>query len=202
MAEETIQEEGGDIRRRALFRLAVAAAVTSAALAGLWWLDHSGKQEKAKPTPPPKPIVSAPPPAPALAPEQAAGTEATPAPAEPPPPPVIGKLPEPAPAAPSVAKPAQPPSPAPSKPLPSTAVASAIVPAAKGGFVVQLGVFSNPDNARELVEKLRQQGIRAEMETRVHVGPFLNRAEAEKAQAELRKLGLTPVVTTVNGARK
>lgn len=198
MAEETIQEEGSDIRRRALFRLAVAAAVTSAALAGLWWLDHSGKQEKAKPTPPPKPIVSAPPPAPALTPEppeQPAGTEEAPAPAEPPPPPVIGKLPEPAPAAPSVAKPVQPPAPA--KPLPGT-----IVPAAKGGFVVQLGVFSNPDNARELVEKLRQQGIRAEMETRVHVGPFLNRAEAEKAQAELRKLGLTPVVTTVNGARK
>jgi DedD protein len=195
MAEETIQEEGSDIRRRALFRLAVAAAVTSAALAGLWWLDHSGKQEKAKPTTPPKPIVSAPPPAPTLAPEPPLGTEEAPAPAEPPPPPVVGKLPEPAPAAPSAAKPTQPPAPA--KPMPG-----AIVPAAKGGYVVQLGVFSNPDNARELVEKLRQQGIRAEMETRVHVGPFLNRAEAEKAQAELRKLGLTPVVTTVNGARK
>lgn len=197
MAEETIQEEGSDIRRRALFRLAVAAAVTSAALAGLWWLDHSGKQEKAKPTPPPKPIVSAPPPAPALAPEPPLSTEEPLAPSEPPPPPVIGKLPEPAPAVPAAAKPAQPPAPAPAKPLPS-----AIMPAAKGGFVVQLGVFSNPDNARELVERLRQQGIRAEMETRVHVGPFLNRAEAEKAQAELRKLGLTPVVTTVNGARK
>ncbi|NWG88101.1 MAG: SPOR domain-containing protein [Hydrogenophilaceae bacterium] len=177
--------------------MAVAAAVTSAALAGLWWLDHSSKQEKAKPTPPPKPIITAPPPSAALAPEAPLGTEEPLAPSEPPPPPIIGKLPEPSPA-PATAKLAPPPPQ--TKPAPH-AVVPAAAPA-KGGFIVQLGVFSNPDNAKELVERLRQQGIRAEMETRVHVGPFLNRAEAEKAQAELRKLGLSPVVTSISGARK
>ncbi|MEW5893481.1 MAG: SPOR domain-containing protein [Pseudomonadota bacterium] len=196
MAEESVQEDGSDIRRRAFFRLAVAAAITAAALAGLWWLDHSGKQEKAKPAPPPKPIVPAPAPGPTLAPEPPVSPEEAPAPSEPPPPPVVGKLPPPSPAAPT-ARMTPAPAPAPTKPP-----ASVVAPAAKGGYVVQLGVFSNPDNARELVEKLRQQGIRAEMETRVLVGPFLNRAEAEKAQAELRKLGLTPVVSSVNGARK
>lgn len=68
--------------------------------------------------------------------------------------------------------------------------------AATGGFVVQLGVFSTPARAEELVRKLRNQGIRASTETRVHVGPFLNRQEAEKAQAEMRRLGINGVVTT------
>ena len=61
MAEESLQEDGNDIRRRALIRLGIAALVTSAALAGLWWLDQSGKQDTSKTPPPPKPIVTAPP---------------------------------------------------------------------------------------------------------------------------------------------
>jgi len=61
--------------------------------------------------------------------------------------------------------------------------------------VVQLGVFSNPERARELVNKLRKQGIRAHMETRVQLGPFASREEAGKAQAEMRKLGVQALVT-------
>jgi DedD protein len=68
--------------------------------------------------------------------------------------------------------------------------------AATGSFVVQLGVFSNPARAEELVRQLKEKGIRASTETRVHVGPFLNRKEAEKAQVEMRRLGLSGVVTT------
>ena len=60
---------------------------------------------------------------------------------------------------------------------------------------MQVGVFSNPDNARELVEKLNKQGVRAHMEARVQIGPFLNRQEAEKAQAAMRKLGYNALVT-------
>jgi len=63
--------------------------------------------------------------------------------------------------------------------------------------MVQLGVFSSPARAEELVQRLRKQGIRATTETRVHVGPFLNREEAEKAQIEMRRLGLNGVITTV-----
>jgi DedD protein len=71
-----------------------------------------------------------------------------------------------------------------------------VAPAASSkGFVVQLGVFSNPDNARELVDKLNKQGIRAHMEARVQIGPFLNRQEADKAQSEMRKLGYNALVT-------
>jgi DedD protein len=70
-------------------------------------------------------------------------------------------------------------------------------PASAGGtsFVVQLGVFSNPDNARELVEKLRKQGVRAHLEARVQLGPYLNRAEAEKARLEMRKLGYNALLS-------
>jgi len=67
--------------------------------------------------------------------------------------------------------------------------------ASSKGYVVQLGVFSNPDNARELVTKLNKLGIRAHMEARVQLGPFLNRQEAEKAQVEMRKLGYNALLT-------
>jgi len=45
------------------------------------------------------------------------------------------------------------------------------------------------------VDKLNKQGIRAHLEARVQLGPFLNRQEAEKAQAEMRKLGYNALVT-------
>lgn len=83
----------------------------------------------------------------------------------------------------------QPASPAPiPKPAPTQ-------PAAPKGYVVQLGVFSNPDNALELQKKLTAAGIKSYTETRVHVGPFSSKAEADQAQAKLKALGLQPVVT-------
>jgi cell division septation protein DedD len=80
---------------------------------------------------------------------------------------------------------------------PAAAVPPSQVPpvAAGKGYVVQLGVFTNPDNARELVEKLNKQGIRAHLEARVQIGPFLNKQEADKAQIEMRKLGYNALVT-------
>lgn len=213
MAEESLQEDGNDIRRRALIRLGIAALVTSAALAGLWWLDQSGKQDTSKTPPPPKPIVTAPPNALAPLDTQPPETAVETTPPDAPPTPEVGKLPptppEPQPAAPATKSAAAPAKPA---PIPSTRPAptkpagpAAQAPAAAGNFVVQLGVFGNMDNAKELVERLTKLGIKTQTETRVQVGPFLNRAEAEKAQAEMRKLGLNPTVMTQTpqaGARK
>lgn len=59
-----------------------------------------------------------------------------------------------------------------------------------GGFVLQLGVFSNSGNAEELRNRLRSAGIPAQLETRVQVGPFSSKEEAARAQGKLRKLGL------------
>lgn len=57
-------------------------------------------------------------------------------------------------------------------------------------FLVQVGVFSNHANAEELVAKLHDAGIPAQIESRVQVGPFASRAEADAARAKLKALGL------------
>ncbi len=186
----------------------------------------SGRKEAAPTKPAPSPIVAAPavpsaPPAdeleetPAEAPsdtgdegvEPPSPTEMPDTPSqpmrEPPPPPRVSNQPParsgvaPAPAMPSTPRAARAaPEPTTTAAPPSAPIAPPRAPSASNGFAVQLGVFSNPDNARELVDRLNRQGIRAYMETRVQIGPFLNRAEAEKAQAEMRKLGLNALVVT------
>lgn len=73
-------------------------------------------------------------------------------------------------------------------------------PAAKtepgqNGYVVQLGAFSNPAKARELVAKLKENRFRAYTQTvktaggeltRVRVGGYPTKEEAEKARAQLK----------------
>lgn len=109
---------------------------------------------------------------------------------------------QPAPAKPVTPKPiAQPaanapvseqPAPAtPTKPQPVLTQPAPIQPKA---YAVQLGVFSNPTNAIQLQEKLAQHGIKSYTETRVHVGPFTDKAEADQAMAKIRALGIGAVV--------
>ncbi|MDZ4254284.1 MAG: SPOR domain-containing protein [Sulfuritalea sp.] len=57
-------------------------------------------------------------------------------------------------------------------------------------FGLQLGVFSNLDNAEELRARLEKHGIPATIEARVRVGPFATRAEANAARAKLQELGI------------
>jgi DedD protein len=214
MAIENGMTENEDVRRRALLRLSVAGVVTATALAGLWWLDQGGSRKPAKPAPLslPAPIVTAPlqasappqtppgetPPVPEQQarepgiPAAAAKPQAAFAPSEPPPPPKVSNAPK------TLSVPVAP------RPAPRAAPAqsAATQPASTGErFVVQLGVFSNPERARELVNKLNKQGIHAHMETRVQLGPFANREEAEKAQAEMRKLGMQALVTPVSATK-
>lgn len=59
-----------------------------------------------------------------------------------------------------------------------------------GGYVVQAGVFSQTANAEELRARLALHGIPAQIETRVLVGPFRSRAEADRARAQMRALGI------------
>jgi DedD protein len=206
--------ENEDVRRRALLRLGVAGAVTAAALAGLWWLDQGGGRKPEKPVPAaqPAPIVTAPmqesaPPQPTPgetvpeagqppAMEQAEPRQAATAKPltvakapEPPPPPKVSNVPK------TLGVPAVAARPMPAEP-------PATQPATAGEhFVVQLGVFSNPERARELVDKLKKQGIRAHMETRVQLGPFASREEAEKAQGEMRRLGMKALVTPASAMK-
>jgi DedD protein len=57
-------------------------------------------------------------------------------------------------------------------------------------FVLQVGVFMNPNNAEDLRAKLALAGIPVMLETRVQVGPFKTRDEVAAAQSKLKALGL------------
>ena len=49
-------------------------------------------------------------------------------------------------------------------------------------------------NAQQLQDRLTQNGIKSYTETRVNVGPFQNKAEADQAMAKIRAMGINAVV--------
>lgn len=69
-----------------------------------------------------------------------------------------------------------------------------------GKHIVQVGAFADADKVREVRRKLEQAGLKTytqtiegkdgKRSTRVRVGPFDSRADAEKAAARVRKLDL------------
>ena len=98
------------------------------------------------------------------------------------------------------AVPAKPPAPPP-KPVTVAPKATPKAPAVQ--YVFQVGVFANPEN---ITGKLKSAKVPYTTEplrdklTRVRAGPFSSREAAEKAHAEMRKLGLEPgAVTTRSG---
>jgi DedD protein len=109
---------------------------------------------------------------------------------EPPPPPRVSEPPAPPPAS----------APAPGTETRTQTQTQTVRPApgataAREGYVVQLGAFSNPANARQLLEKLRENRFSAYTEvvstpngerTRVRVGPYPSRDTAEQARERLR----------------
>ena len=67
------------------------------------------------------------------------------------------------------------------------------------GFVVPLGTFTNPDNAKQVQDRAASASIKSYTEnvkgqqgeqTRVRAGPFASRDAAEKARDRLKSLGL------------
>ncbi|MEN6585942.1 MAG: SPOR domain-containing protein [Sulfuricella sp.] len=89
-------------------------------------------------------------------------------------------------------------SPAPeAKPVaaPNKPAKPAAEPSPAKGFAVQLGLFSNPENALQLQKRLAEHGIKSYTETRLQVGPFQTKAEADQALAKIRSLGINAVLT-------
>lgn len=207
MASENEVLEQEDVKSRALLRLGVAGVVTAAALGALWWLDQDRKPETPKQAAP-APIVTAPPreiappmsePIPDPASEPAAAAPAAAAPEAAAAAPAASIKPPPtqsAPPPPKVSSVPKAPSPAAAPPSRAEPPASPTPVVAGERYILQLGVFSDPGHAVELVNKLKKQGIRAQTETRVHLGPFAHRAEAEKARETVRKMGLSGIVTS------
>ena len=62
------------------------------------------------------------------------------------------------------------------------------------GYQVQLGLFASMGNAQKLVKDLQKHGIAAHTITRVQLGPFKTRAEADEAMSKLRSLGYAPLL--------
>jgi cell division protein FtsN len=212
--------EDQQLKQRALRRLAIALGLIAAAIVGLALLDRYTSPGRRllseKPATEPPPIATLPEPKPVRpAPEAAGPPSAEPAPAmPPPPPPVVSNEP----LAPPAVKPVpsareQPVAPhataeagkappqaaaAHAPPLAGAKPAPVPVPAAAErvkGFVVQTGVFSSHENALALQSKLQEQGLPSFLETRVVVGPFRTRAEADAATKRLRAIGLSGLVS-------
>ena len=222
MAEATL--ENNEIKQRAVRRLVVAVVLVLIAVGILTYLSYYKPSKLiTKPVPetlppPPPPIVTGPEPEQILPaqPEQALpepppiAAEIPPlaaAPSPPPPPSVTSKpLPQPGPGPKKSATPiqqplvtAQPPpvpatspTPAPAQTVAPTAAKPSATPVA--GYVVQFGVFGNPQNALQLAEKLKQAGIDAQTETRVQLPVFKSKAEAEAALVKMREKGITATI--------
>ena len=89
----------------------------------------------------------------------------------------------------------------------AAATAAATKPADDNGrFVVQVGAFADADKAREVRQKLEKSGLKtytsvaktADGErTRVRVGPFASRAEADRAAAKVKGLSLSAAVLSL-----
>lgn len=62
------------------------------------------------------------------------------------------------------------------------------------GYTVQAGVFLHAANAEKMLMQVQQSGVPAYLETRVQIGPFANRAEAETAIRKLKRAGINPVL--------
>src|SRR3954470_16328016 len=78
--------------------------------------------------------------------------------------------------------------------MPAHAVAGAAAAATAKSYIVQLGVFNSPANAQALQKQLQRAGINARLETRVQLGPFKNKHDADKAITRVKKLGIEGMV--------
>lgn len=86
-----------------------------------------------------------------------------------------------------------------SKPVPKEEATKKAAPAAEGAFVVQVVALSDADKAKQMQQQISAAGLKAYTEvvktargdvTRVRVGPFAARDAADKAQQQLKAIGL------------
>lgn len=168
------------LKQRANRRLIAALLLIGVAIGGLALMER-WRQRPATTPPPHEPsqALIAPP-----SPESPAEPAQSDHPVEPPPPPQVVNNEKLA---------------APTKPAPALSPAGAKIavkpaPATGKAYVVQVGVFMSPANARALQQQLVKAGIPAHTETRVQLGPFQDRREAETALAKVKKLGVNAVL--------
>lgn len=86
------------------------------------------------------------------------------------------------------------------------AAAPAALPASGERFIVQVGAFAEADRAQQARQTLERAGLKTYTHvadtpqgkrTRVRLGPFASRAEADKAAAKVKSLGLPAAILTL-----
>ena len=101
--------------------------------------------------------------------------------------------------------PVEPPSVATAQPAEVAKPAAPEKKIAVGGHAVQIGVYSDAGNVKRIQEKLTSMGYQSYTEKldtqkgsmiRLRVGPFAERADAEKAMAALKAAGLSGIVVS------
>ncbi len=89
---------------------------------------------------------------------------------------------------------------------PVDSAARPVAPDDAGRFVVQVGAFADAAKAREVRQKLEKAGLKTYAQvaktadgerTRVRVGPFAHRVEADKAAAKIKALSLPAAILTL-----
>ena len=167
------------VKQRANRRLIAALLLIGVAIGGLTLMERWRQRPATTPPHEPSQALIAPPPL-----ESAAAPAQSDHPVEPPPPPqVVNNEKLAAPAKPTAASPSG-----------GAGIAAKPAPETGKAYVVQVGVFMSPANAQTLQQKLLKAGIPAHTETRVQLGPFEDRREAETALAKVNKLGVNAVL--------
>ena len=220
VAENAAAESAEVLRQRARHRLLGAAVLVVLAVIGFPFLFDTQPRtvsvdiaveipDKNKSRFPANPVEAAPTPAASptpLPPEQGlSAKEEVVAP-------TAANAPKPAPVAPAVPVTSPPP---PAKPEAAKAEVAKAEPdkpptaEAKDGaarFVVQVGAYADADKAREVRRKLEKAGLKTYTHvadtkegkrTRVRLGPFATRDEADKAADKAKQLEFTPAVLTL-----
>ena len=86
------------------------------------------------------------------------------------------------------------------------AAAAPTAAAGEGRMVVQVGAFADADKAKEVRQKLEKAGLKTYTQvaetkdgkrTRVRVGPFASKAEADKAASKIKTLDLPAAILTL-----
>ena len=197
MPKPSVSEEELQLRRRARRRLVGAIVLVLLVIVVVpWFLDHTEHKQPVQDIDvriPPIPGQQTPP-VPSVTPPAAAPAQQQPAAQPPLTPPAQVQPPSPPETQVVISPPIVP---APPKPEP----APAAKPAAQEGFVIQLGAYSKPATAKQLVRKLKAQKFPAYTEpvktpqgtrTRVRAGPYSTIDTAEKARERLGSLKLMP----------
>ncbi len=88
-----------------------------------------------------------------------------------------------------------------SEAAPAVAPLAVVPPRPLSGHALQSSPLPDQQRAAELQARLAQEGLPSSIETRLQVGPFRSRAEAESARRKLQTLGIAADPVLLKGGR-